>query len=193
MAEYKAIHGTLIEHKTSDPLAAGVAGGTWSSGGNLNRGLAIGLVGSGTSGTAAMGVGGTVGGPPYATQATAEQYNGTAWTEVGDLNTARDNAAGASNSPYTNTVIFGGGSGSTYLTNTETWNGTSWTEVSELNTGKSSTAGAGASSTSALNFTGESPEGGGSGPHSARNEEWNGSSWTEKGDLNTGRRECKGN
>ncbi len=36
MAEYKAIHGTLFQHKTSDPLAAGVANGTWASGGNIN-------------------------------------------------------------------------------------------------------------------------------------------------------------
>ena len=36
MAEYKVIHGTLFQHKTSDPLAAGVDNGSWSSGGSLN-------------------------------------------------------------------------------------------------------------------------------------------------------------
>ena len=36
MAEYKAIHGTLFQHKTSDPLAAGVENGAWSSGPAMN-------------------------------------------------------------------------------------------------------------------------------------------------------------
>ena len=46
MAEYKAIHGTLVEHKTSDPKAAGMAGGSWSAGCNLNRGLSVSIVGA---------------------------------------------------------------------------------------------------------------------------------------------------
>ena len=37
MADYKAIKGHTIKNRTSDPLVAGVAGGTWTSGGNLNQ------------------------------------------------------------------------------------------------------------------------------------------------------------
>ena len=176
MAKYSDIKGFTVQTVSSDPVASQITGGSWSSGSALNRGLSIGLVGSGTSGTAAMGAGGTTGGPPYTTQAKAEQYNGSSWTEVGDLQEARDNAAGSTNAPYTATLVFGGGSGSTYLTDNESYNGTAWTEIAELNTGKSSTAGAGIQ-TAALSFTGESPEGGGSGPHSARNEEWMDRDW----------------
>ena len=46
MAEYKAIHGTLFQHKTSDPLSPGIPGATWASGGALNLGRS-GLGGAG--------------------------------------------------------------------------------------------------------------------------------------------------
>ena len=36
MADYKAIKGQTIQNRTSDPLVAGVANGSWASGGNLN-------------------------------------------------------------------------------------------------------------------------------------------------------------
>ena len=41
MAEYKAIHGTLFQHKTSDPLATGLPGATWSSGGTMNTPIVV--------------------------------------------------------------------------------------------------------------------------------------------------------
>jgi len=53
MAEYKAIHGTLFQHKTSDPLATGASGGSWSTGGSLNTTRALGL-GAGTQTAALM-------------------------------------------------------------------------------------------------------------------------------------------
>ena len=56
MAEYKAIHGTLFQHKTSDPLAAGIPGATWSSGGNINQARQA-MGGSGTT-TAGLVFGG---------------------------------------------------------------------------------------------------------------------------------------
>ena len=34
MADYKAIKGQTIQNRTSDPLVAGVAGATWTAGGN---------------------------------------------------------------------------------------------------------------------------------------------------------------
>ena len=57
MAEYKAIHGTLFQHKTSDPLTGGgIAGGAWASGGNLNQ-ARYSIAGAGTQ-TAGLAFGG---------------------------------------------------------------------------------------------------------------------------------------
>ena len=109
MAEYKAIHGTLVEHKTSDPLAAGLAGGSWSTGGALNRGLSAGIVGAGTANTAVIAIGGTVGGPPYTDVTNTESYNGSSWTEVADLNAGRIFSAGTQNAPYASALYHGGG------------------------------------------------------------------------------------
>ena len=83
MTTYKGIHGLKVQHVTSDSAASGVAGGSWSSGGNVNTARYAGQ-GSGTQ-TAALATGGF----EPSTSAKNESYNGTSWTEVGDLNTAR--------------------------------------------------------------------------------------------------------
>ena len=64
----------------------------------------------------------------------AETYNGTNWTEVGDLNTARNSLAGAG--AQTSALAFGGKPG--YKDETEEYNGTNWTEVADLNTARNS-------------------------------------------------------
>ena len=126
--------------------------------------------------------------PPGETgTAVVEQYNGSAWTEVADLNTARGYAGGSNQSPYTDGVIFGGGTSplSGNLKNeTETWDGTSWTETANLNSGRWSLGSGGTSSTSAIGFGGA--------PFTGKTEEWNGSSWTEVADLATGRNYMSG-
>ena len=71
MAEYKAIHGTLFQHKTSDPKATGVAGAAWASGGNLNQARYSGAS-SGIQ-TAAILMVGDAG--PGSNVDTVEQYN----------------------------------------------------------------------------------------------------------------------
>ena len=56
--------------------------------------------------------------------ANAEQYNGSSWTEVSDLNTSRSGSPGSAKlAPYTATIIFGGESNPSgaVTTNTETW------------------------------------------------------------------------
>ena len=109
-----------------------------------------------------------------------ESYNGTTWTEVGDLGTPRKdlNAGGT----YTSNIIFGGETGGgTKRAETEVWNGSSWTEVADLNRTVQQPGGTGASSTSALCIGGFSPG------KVALTEVWNGSSWAETGDLGTAR------
>jgi hypothetical protein len=152
------------------------AAGTWASGGDLN-----------TARSAAMGAGAQTAGivvagftPPgyQPVSAITEQYNGSSWTEVGDLNEGTSSGGIAHNSPYADTVKYGG-NGNT--DETETWNNSSWTTVANLNTGRIGGAGYGVSSSSA-GYAGGDPV------SSNINETWDGSSWTEVGDLNSARR-----
>ena len=192
MAKYSDIKGFTVQTVSTDPAASGISAASWASGENMSRGNNIEAQGAGASGTAAIAVGGQTGGPPYAATDKAEKYDGTNWTETGDLVAARNNAAASSNSPYDSMLYFGGTPPGTGVNLTESWNGSSWTEVAELNLPRGSNAGAGTSNTSALCFTGESPEGGASGPHTDSNEVWDGSSWSEEADLSQGRREAGG-
>ena len=111
-----------------------------------------------------------------------ESWNGTSWTEVGDLNTGRFAMACAGTS--TAGLAFGGGSPP--KNETETWNGTSWTETANLNTARYALAGDG-TSTAALGAGGQS-----STAIVGIAETWNGTGWTEGVDMNTARVETKG-
>ena len=96
MTTYKAIHGKTVQHLASDPDDGAYEGqiwfnttsadyktivkvaGAWATGGNTNS-ASLRQAGFGTQ-TAAIKVGGNSPG------AYCEQYNGSSWTEVGDLN-----------------------------------------------------------------------------------------------------------
>jgi hypothetical protein len=124
---------------------------------------------------------GELGLPTFNPTANTESWNGTSWTEVNDLNTARRFLQGAG--IQTSALGFGGTPAITGAT--ESWNGTSWFEVNDLNSARSDLAGAGIQ-TSALAFGGDTPG------VTAATESWNGSIWTETNDLNTGRKELGG-
>ena len=98
MATYKAIHGVNIQYRDSDAtviegdvwynsstgkLKMYSAVGAWASGGNMNTGRKAPGGGAGTL-TAGLIFGG--GDPDIAD---AETYDGSSWTEVNNLNTAR--------------------------------------------------------------------------------------------------------
>ena len=173
MATYKEIKGVTVQTKDEDPVQNV---GAWSSGGNMNTARRR-VLGSGIQ-TAAIAVAGY----STAAQALAEQYNGSSWTEVADLNTQRDSGGMSGLAPYTATIYFAGGNSPGGNTGaSETWNGSSWTEVADLNTARNMAFGVGASSTAALGGGGETP------PVVAVVEKYDGSSWTEVGDLNTAR------
>ena len=53
--------------------------------------------------------------------AQTESYDGTTWTEVGDMGTARTGVAGCGGS-NTSAVVAGGYNGSSYLALSEEWN-----------------------------------------------------------------------
>ena len=207
MATYKEIFGTNIEVLASDPSnpvegqvwynstdnvvkgAAATSVGSWATGGSLNTGRRS-MGGAGTQ-TAALGFGGNSnpGSPPYSIYiANTESYDGTSWTEVNDLNTARGYAARGSGGTQTSALYFGGLVSGTPSDLTESWNGTSWTAVNTLNTARYNLSGAGADNTSSLAFGGIYPPG----QIQALTEGWNGTSWTEVADLNTARNNLAG-
>jgi hypothetical protein len=199
MTTYKGIQGFGVETLASDPTEPGSVGqifynstsgtfktvkpgglpaGTWASGGDRPAGVQGGTgFGSGsTSGLAATGNLFPTGG----VTADVQTYDGSSWTEVGNVNTARKYLAASGGAPQTAGIIFAGGLNpgpGTRYTNAEVWNGSSWTETGDLNTARDNIRGAGASSTAALAFGGV--------PQTTYTENWNGSAWTEVADLNT--------
>ena len=145
MANYKDIHGTTVRNSAGNLSGAATGelfydstnrdfkysypnvSSSWRTGNSLNTGRQeINKGGAGTQ-TAALAFGGTT--PPRT--AITESYDGTSWTEVGDLNTAR-NTLGATGSS-TAALAFGGEDPGGPSSHTETWNGTSWTEITDMN------------------------------------------------------------
>ena len=201
MATYKEIYGSTIEVVTSDPpnpvegqiwynstdnVVKGFAlttAGAWATGGSTNTGRFV----PGGGGTKDAGIifGGQPGGGTSI--GNTELYNGTAWTEVNDLNTARERISPAAN---TQTAALGSGGviypGASDQALTESWNGTCWSEVADLNTGDNGQFGFG-DNTAAINA------GGGSPPSQNKTEIWNGTSWTTSpATLNQGRKDNEG-
>jgi hypothetical protein len=163
---------------------AGAPIGAWSTGANLSSAKRS-VFTAGTQ-TAALAAGGSNDDTP-AIFATTELYDGTSWTEVNDLNVAK--FQGGTAGTQTSALAFAGRTPPTVRTN-ESWNGTNWTEVADLNTpNRHGLGGAGISNTSALSFGGFDPVTfpGPTGGRLPNTESWNGSSWTEVNDLNTGR------
>ncbi len=201
MTTYKEIHGTNIEVVSSDPSnpvegqvwynsttnvlkgEAQTATAAWSSGGALNTARYV--LGGGGSQTAAIAFGGART-PGPTSQAVTELYDGTSWTEVNDLNTARERCSSAAT---TNTaslciagVVYPGASTQDV---TENWNGTNWTEVNDTNTAADGRFGFGTPSAAVV------AGGGMSGMNVT--ETWNGTNWsTSPQTLNTGRKDNEG-
>ena len=139
MATYKEIKGVTIQTLDDDPVEGGVPGATWSSGGALNTarsGLTSNAVGTQTAG---MASGGSV-----SPRQQNEQYNGSAWTEVGDL-TSGHSFAGAFGTSTAS--ILAGGETPSMVDTVEVWDGSSWTETTEINTARSSMGAYGSSYT----------------------------------------------
>ena len=193
MANYKNIKGFNIQYLDSDPPnpiegqmwfnstsqtlkgaeAGGAPAGTWASGGNLNtaRGNAH------ASGTQTAGL--FSGGDPL--YAITELYDGSAWTEVNDMNTARAQTFFSNSSPQTD-FIAASGTTTAETGVVESWNGTSWTEVADVNTASRNGASFGESSTAMVKTGGYDGT-----SYSTSAELWNGTSWTEVAEANTTR------
>ena len=180
--DYKKLKGQMIQVTDTDPV---VYAGTWATGGAMNT--ARSAVGSSTSGsqTASLVFGGQASDPALSDN--TEQYNGTSWTEVADLNQIRAGLAGVGTTTAAAAAMGDSreipSSPNVFYTQHEQWDGSSWTETTEVNAGRSF----------AFSF-GTAPAflvvGGYGTPGftaKATAEEWNGSGWTEVADLNTAR------
>ena len=121
--------------------------------------------------------------PPGTARNNFEQWNGSSWTELAEVNRGRS-AIGAGTTSQTSAVIFAGSnpppvpSPTPAEASTETWNGTSWTEVNEMNTGRSGVGSFG-TATSCIAASGYS------GGFVENVEIWNGTSWTEINSMGT--------
>ena len=193
MTDYKDKHGIKVQAVSSDPAnpidgqvwyntttnllkyKAPQGAGSWANGGNMNSGRRTGAS-FGTQ-SASLYAGGRFAPGPGRT-AFVESYNGSSWSEVGDMPEVKDRLKGAGTSSAG--LVFGG---EPETSNTKTWNGSSWSEVNNLNTARHDHLSGGTSS-SALAFGGE---GGPSNTTIGNTESWNGTSWSEVADLNTAR------
>jgi hypothetical protein len=163
-------------------------GTSWTAGGTQNTSRQANYFGTGSS-TAAIFAGGSV--PPSRT-ANAETYNGSSFTEVSDLNSARSVLAAGPAGTQTSAIAGTGGTGpgpNDGSVLSESWNGSAWTETADLSTSRRLAGQMGASNTSSLIVGGAltSP-----GARTANTEVWNGSSWTEVNNLNSARNNLAG-
>ena len=198
MATYKEIHGTVIETVTSDPSNP-VNGQVWyNSTDQVLKGFTSNPAGSWASASAMSttrwGGGASTRTPRDAilvatggstvSDVNVEEYNGSSWTELANVNEGRYGVWGAGTS--TSMLIFGGNDPGSSPTasgdraSNESWNGSSWTETTNMNSVKRYPGGAGSSNTNSLSFGSFNGT-----VKIATNESWNGTAWTELGDLNT--------
>ena len=85
-----AFEGKLYYNSSDGQIKYQTLGaGAWGSGGNLNTAKSR----MGSAGTQTAGL--VAGGEPTAAPDQTEEYNGTAWSEVNELNTGRIALAGA--------------------------------------------------------------------------------------------------
>ena len=106
----------------------------------------------GATNTESLYAGGSSGATVYAQ---TESWNGTNWTEVNDLNLARNTTGG--NGIQTSGIIYGGNKPPPVGALTEQWNGTNWTEVADLSTARGRMGAAGTSGNVALAAGGYTP------------------------------------
>jgi len=153
-------------------------GTSWSEENNLTTGRTY--IASGGTSTAAFGAGGYA--PGYSVK--TEEYDGTSWTEGGDLSTGVQGPGG--NGSTTAAIIWSGKSAPTTVVATSlTYNGTAWTEGAAVNTACSMMGSAGpqTGNGAALKFGGDTQPG-----KTVNTELYDGSTWTEVGNIANSRR-----
>jgi len=197
MATYKGIQGYSVQKLATDPSGAGSVGqlwynstagafkyttqgaGAWSSGSALNVGREE-IASAGTA-TAALCIGGYTAAPGAAHVKSNELYDGTTWTEVADLVTAKSAMEGCGTQTA---ALIGAGGPAGIPASSDSWDGTSWTVLPNMVRTPPSGANMAAGTTTAAVFA----FGAGSGsPYTTLSETWNGSAWSEGTNGNTAR------
>jgi hypothetical protein len=149
-----------------------ITAGAWASGGAMNTGRGT----AGDCGTYLAGLvfGGNPGNAPYQVSLT-EEYNGTSWSESGDL--AQDSADVSGAGTQTAALAFAFSSSPNTIT--QHYDGSTWTTVpGSLPTAQNQARGIG-TQTAAISV--------GYGSPGTESYEYDGSSWTASGDLNNKR------
>ena len=146
MSEYKNIIGTHIKTVTTDPpnpengqmwynsTTRVVKGFTANPAGSWSTGGALGTARDQARGTGTLTAGLVFGGDPEGPfTANTEAWDGSSWTEVADLNTARSTGGGFGSQT---SAIMASGYTPSYVANTEFYDGTSWSEVNDVATAR---------------------------------------------------------
>ena len=79
-------------------------------------------------------------GPGSTKYTNVEEWNGSAWTEIADVNATRSIAGSSGN---VTSALFFAGEGPSLSAATELWNGSSWAEINDLSTARGDTSGLG--------------------------------------------------
>ena len=185
MSTYREIHGKAVKSLSTDPSAETDAGqiwynttsdtfksivslSAWSSGANMTMPLSY-RFGGGTP-TATFAAGGA---PSAVAGVKTEEYNGTGWSNGGDIGTSR--YEGGSAGTLTAGLIYGGyfSPPASIKAETEEYNGTAWSEQTNLSTGGYSSGGFGTQTAAVFTNRWTPP-----GVVTAQCEEYNGSSWS---------------
>ena len=185
MSKYKEIKGFKVQTLASDTAATKFLGATWASGGSLPEGRSS-AMGFGTQTASLFGSG--YNGTNYLN--TTFEYDGSSWTAGGDL------TASAGQARAGHGILTAGGavagyktSGNAVINNYEQYDGSSFSEQADLNTARQTLSATG-STTAALAVGGTTSVGPGSTQTGLTNvESYNGSSWTETTENNTGRKQ----
>ena len=195
MAGYNEIRGLRVKYLSADPANAengqvwynstsgklrvqGIGSSAWSSASPMANGREFGSSGIGTQ-AANIVAGGYIYSPGRTAQ--AEEYNGSGWENITNINAAKYVAGGAGS--VTAGLIFGGSPGpGSYTGDTEEYNGSSWSEQNNMSTDRNLyNAGAGGPSGQTAGLV----AGGYDGSAKTGNvETWDGTNWTEVANLN---------
>ena len=182
MATYRAIKGLEIQNRSSDPsnpvkgevwynTTTGTlktsGAGAWSSGGNLITGSENAYSSNAGTQTACIVFGGGESGSEVDP---TQSYNGSTWTEVANLNTARYNLMGAGTQAAA--LAYGGKTPPTTAV-TEEWGGSAWVS----NPSPSGDMGSGRYVAASFGTQTAAVAGGGD-PYTTSTEEYGGTTWT---------------
>ena len=169
MADYSTIKGFSVETLAADPYASVLSAGTFTTGGSKNT-SSPGILLAGTQ-TASVATG----------NSGSEEYDGTSWTETGDLNTTRH--SGGMAGTQTAAIYVQGRSSPTAVTDVvEEYDGTSWTAGTAAPNSRYAQGSCGATSNAYLGWGGSLAPPAAPATYST-GIEWNGSSWTASGSL----------